>query len=608
MSCISERKYKDELPLNTINRIRNILNGLGILTVEKSWAHSADGFYSVTVSIANTTFSTNGKGTTYEYALASAYGELMERLQNQAPFRLNTDVSQEAIEYPGFFYAPDEKQMSIDELLNSDDEWIKEKLAKLDPNTDKRELLAKWQGISYEKPSCDFITIPFLNINSGRLSYIPMKMVSKMYMSNGMCAGNTPEEALVQGISEAFERNVNKRIISERLTLPSIPREYLKENFPRIDDMMTRLESNGNFKVILKDCSLGKGFPVVGVIYINRDDQTYFIKFGAHPTFEIAAERTLTELLQGQDIKNMRGVWEFSYKSNIKDAHANLIGILVNGCGWYPNEIFGAKASYEFSPFTDASRMNNSEMLKYLVNMLKSMGYDVFARNVSFLGLPAFHVIIPGLSEVEEIDEINELLDYEAYINAKRLLRNMENASKDELRKLVEFLENRSFGADINILQLLNLPISKSLPWYYTNKNLFITALYLRMRDFIKASGTFDEFLNCIKQNSISPAMYVYYKCLRDYLAARAEDLTENEIIKILDAFYPVHMVAGIVDELGDPELIFTKHGLIKCFDCEACRLKSDCPYEETERVFKVVKERYAASSIKQEDLVSLLN
>ena len=95
MDLISVRKYKDELPLNTINKIRNILNDLGILTVEQGWAHSADSFYSVTVSVANTTLSTNGKGTTYQYALASAYGELMERLQNQAPFRLNTDVSQE---------------------------------------------------------------------------------------------------------------------------------------------------------------------------------------------------------------------------------------------------------------------------------------------------------------------------------------------------------------------------------------------------------------------------------------------------------------------------------------------------------------------------------
>lgn len=78
MSSISQRKFKDETPLNTINRIRNILNDLGILTVETGWANSAEGFYSVTVMIQNTNLSTNGKGTSYEYALASAYGELME--------------------------------------------------------------------------------------------------------------------------------------------------------------------------------------------------------------------------------------------------------------------------------------------------------------------------------------------------------------------------------------------------------------------------------------------------------------------------------------------------------------------------------------------------
>lgn len=605
---INTRKYKDELPLNTINRIRNILNDIGILTIEKDWAHSADGFFSVTVSIANTTFSTNGKGTTYEYALASAYGELMERLQNQAPFRLNTDVSQEAIEYPGFFYAPDEKQMSIDELLNSEDEWIKEKFASLDPSTDKRELLSRWQHISYEKPPCDFISIPFCNLSCGKLSYIPMKMVSKMYMSNGMCAGNTLEEALVQGISEAFERSANKRIISERLTPPSIPREYLKENFPGIDDMMTQIELSGNFKVILKDCSLGKGFPVVGVIYINKDDQTYFVKFGAHPAFEIAAERTLTELLQGQDIKHMRGVWEFSYKSNITDEHANLINILVNGCGWYPKELFGSKESYPFTPFTDVCQMNNKEMLKYLIDMLKGMGYDVYARNVSFLGLPAFHVIVPGLSEIEEIDEVKELEDYAAFVNAKRLIRNMGQASDNELFKLAVFLEKKGFGPDTSVLQLLNLPISKLLPWYYANVHLFITALYCKAGDYTKASAVFDRFLSKLQPNSLNPAMLMYYKCLRDYLVARTDGLWESEIIEMLGDFYPLHTITGICEELGNSGLIFTKYELIKCFECDSCQLKNHCPYKETERVFKAIKERYAASDIKQEDLTVLLN
>jgi ribosomal protein S12 methylthiotransferase accessory factor len=303
----------------------------------------------------------------------------------------------------------------------------------------------------------------------------------------------------------------------------------------------------------------------------------------------------------------MQGVWEFSYKSSITDEHSNLINILVNGCGQYPNELFSSKASYEFSPFTDTSRMNNGEMLKYLVNLLKSLGYDVFVRNVSFLGLPAFHVVIPGLSEVEEIDEVSELSDYEEYINVKRLVRNMENATGDELTKLAGFLENKGFGMDTNILQLLNLPINKSLPWYYANINLFITAIYCRLGDYTKAFRTFSGFFDHFKHSAVKPEVYIYNKCMRDYLAARADGMIENEIIEMLCTFYPIQMVTGIIEELGDPERIFTKYGLIKCFVCEACRLKPYCQYEETERVFKAVKKRYAESSIKQEDLISLL-
>ena len=51
------------------------------------------------------------------------------------------------------------------------------------------------------------------------------------------------------------------------------------------------------------------------------------IKFGSHPIFELALERTLTELLQGQDVRNMKGVKEFSYKNPIDNEVANLIGM-----------------------------------------------------------------------------------------------------------------------------------------------------------------------------------------------------------------------------------------------------------------------------------------
>jgi ribosomal protein S12 methylthiotransferase accessory factor len=226
--AIDQRKYKDELPVNTVNRIKGILNNLNIITVETNWLNSVTGFHSVTVSIENTDLSTNGKGGTADYALASAYGELIERLQNQAHFRLSMNLSQEALEYRGFYYAPDEVYMTASEFLNSGDEWT-QKLALTKPRTDVKELLNKWMNISYEQTPSDFIALPFLNQRTRRVSNIPIKMVSKMYMSNGMCAGNTAEEALVQGISEVLERATNKAVVLNKVVPPTIPREYIRQ-------------------------------------------------------------------------------------------------------------------------------------------------------------------------------------------------------------------------------------------------------------------------------------------------------------------------------------------------------------------------------------------
>ena len=211
------RKYKDDSPLYTINKIRNILTDLELLAIETGWQNSAQDFYSVNLNIANTNIRTNGKGTTYTYALASAYGELMERLQNQSYFRLNLDLGKEALEYKGFYYAPDEKNISIKDLCMSKEDWINIQKSHMKNDIYLEELLEKWKLVSYEDVNSDFIALPYLNVTNNKISHIPIKMLSKMYMSNGMCSGNSKEEALVQGLSEVFERYVNKEFINKKI-------------------------------------------------------------------------------------------------------------------------------------------------------------------------------------------------------------------------------------------------------------------------------------------------------------------------------------------------------------------------------------------------------
>ena len=80
-------KYKDDIPENTINRIKKLLTGLGIHTGEQYYNYD-DLVYSCRINIDSSglhslNIGTNGKGMDKCYSLASGYGELMERMQNK---------------------------------------------------------------------------------------------------------------------------------------------------------------------------------------------------------------------------------------------------------------------------------------------------------------------------------------------------------------------------------------------------------------------------------------------------------------------------------------------------------------------------------------------
>lgn len=599
----NRNKYKDDSPLNTINRIRNILTDLGVLTVENSWQNSGENYYSVNLSIANTNISTNGKGTSEKYALASAYGELMERLQNQSFFRLNVDLSDEALLHGGFFYAPDEVGLSFEDFINSKEDWIAYQ-TKNRTTKEVQELLKLWHKISYEVTPNDFIALPYMNINTRRISNIPIKMISKMYMSNGMCAGNSREEALVQGISEIYERYVNKYILLNKITPPTIPKSYIKK-YPKILEMINQIEQSGSYKVYLKDCSLDKGYPVIGVVLINTFNHTYFVKFGAHPIFSIAAERTLTELLQGQNIRNIMGVKEFSYFNPVEDVQNNLIGILVNGSGYYPTEFFSSKASYNFYEFEDNSNLNNKEMLKHMINNLKNQGFDVYIRDVSFLGFPSYHVIIPGFSEIDSFDDIESLEKYIDYNTAKELIRKHSILTERGEEALIEFFNSKNYKSDVSINELINIPCKMLLPWYYTKVDLFLTALHVKRGEHNRAYERIDRFVKNLSNSNYPELQKSYYKCARDYIGFMNDNKNNNEAFNFLNLFYSGELINAVLLDFGDCNNIMKKYGIIKCFNCKKCDLKQKCTNANREKVLLLLKKKYLHNVVNQKNLLS---
>jgi ribosomal protein S12 methylthiotransferase accessory factor len=180
----------------------------------------------------------------------------------------------------------------------------------------------------------------------------------------------------VQGLSEIFERHVNLRIVKEKIKLPTIPDWYLMK-YERLYKVIKEIEKEGRYKVLIKDGSLGKGYPVVVLIIIDKERQSYGVRLGAHPEFEIALERTLSEAFQGKTIDVFTGLSFLRFDNANILFPDNITNIAKVGLGQYPIELFTETADYEFAPFTDVTGRSNYEILKDMLELITSQGYDV---------------------------------------------------------------------------------------------------------------------------------------------------------------------------------------------------------------------------------------
>lgn len=590
--------YKDNDPITTINKIRTILNSNGILPVEALWFTSMEGYNSVHINIPNTNMFTNGKGINYELTLASGYGEFMERLQNQYLYKYQIDFSNDVETYRNFYFAPDEKYFSTEDILhNSDSESIY--IPPIAKKSLSYDFITKWKSFSPTHSQSDILTIPFYDANTKNISYVPLAVIELYYSTNGMCAGNTREEALVQGISEIMERYVNYKILEGSIIPPTIPEEYLK-NFPRQYDMIQTFMKTSNYKLIVKDCSLNDGFPAVGIVVIDSQHQKYFWGLGAHPVFEIALERTLTELIQGHNIHDFN-LMDFSSHNNSLDSTLNKMKVFRDGRGYYPTSVFSCEYSYQFKPFQDMSNKTNREMLKYLLDLLKQKQYNILVRDVSFMGFPSFQIIIPSLTEI--------LTDVDIYLDKKieefeirKIVRNLNVASFDDLNKIINHLEVYDYTDKNSLADLVGVPVKYSFPWHDIKKSLFLCAAYYKMGKLEESHDAIDKFLRNEKLfiEELDEENVAWYKCIRDYIGLSIDGLNIDEIEKSLDIFYEDDILQDVLSYMENANNIFERYSSLNCWNCNECDFNEHCFYQNTKNIVLTIKDIYYNNQINQ--------
>ncbi len=508
-----------DLPLKqTIADMTGLLADLGMKIEISSWRNIVPNVWSLHIrDAASPMCFTNGKGSTKESALCSALGEFIERLN--CNFFYNEQFLGQDIANSEFVHYPNEKWFKLgdDDALPADilDEYTREIY---DPEGELRgsQLIDTNSG-NLERGIC---SIPYVRQSDGETVYFPSNLIENLYLSNGMSAGNNFNEAKVQCLSEIFERAVKRQIIEQEIVLPDVPQEVLNK-YPSIVEGIKGLEAKG-FPVLVKDASLGGQFPVMCVTLMNPKTGGVFASFGAHPSFEAALERSLTELLQGRSFEGLNDVPKPTFNSMVVAEPENFVEHFIDSTGVISWRFFSAKHDHKFCEW-DFSGTNEEES-ECLFDILKALGKEVYIAEFSDLG-SACRILVPDYSEVYPVEDLiwdntNKALTY------REDILNLHSLSDEALEGLLERLEENQLDNYTDIITLIGIEFDENTVWGQLTILELKIMIYLalgRLEEAIELVETFLQF------NDNTVERRLFYQAVHAVLEIALDDELELE-------------------------------------------------------------------------------
>jgi ribosomal protein S12 methylthiotransferase accessory factor len=616
------KPYKHKPPRQTIAQIRTILADLNLPTTE-SLRSNAAGFYSSRVTLIGPglhelDLGTNGKGITPEYALASAYAELLERLQNclvatdhlkyaTSAHVAATGTSIGHLSSRGLLldyeFAPDERMVHVDDLLDASRPFF-EALTGISEPRRLRDYLVRIEN------SEQLLCIPYLCHRTRTLVHLPQNLILSLVFTNGSCAGNTRDEAIIQGICELFERYAIRKIFQDSICPPTVSPDHFRGT--DILDRITALEKDRHISTVVKDCSLGVGLPVIGALLIDKKRNSYCFRLGADPSPITALERCLTEIFQGVDVFRARFRplhIEQEILSDIPSARYNRSNALfhqqLSGASYWPRSIFLENPTYEFSGFDHPVSESDAADLRYLLGLIDRNDFHLYLRDSSHLGFPAYFVVIPEISVGCFALDMNLPLASAGWYGIRHILFNLHSSTRSDLETLADNMDAHcAVGYSRPAVHLAFLP-NLDADIAALDTDFFLAMLNYKLG---RLDRSLDHLRRYIAQNFPDPTTPAarYFACARDYITLKLTPHDPRQLESRLLRYYDSSVVREVLDDLRDPDMVFQYHQLPRCFECESCEVRSTCRYFSVLELYKTIQTASSAKPIDQQLLSTL--
>jgi ribosomal protein S12 methylthiotransferase accessory factor len=525
---------KDAALEDTISRLRKLLLDWGFDVEEASWLNPVPNVWSVHIRDRYCPYLfTNGKGVTKEAALASALGEFFERLNCNyffADFYLG-----EKIANSDFVHYPNEKWFKFTEdkmpqgLMNESLWDFYDSERELNPSK-----LVDTNSGNTERGIC---ALPYERVSDGKTYYIPMNIVGNLYVSNGMSAGNTKTEARVQALSEVFERSIKNKILSEGISLPNIPQEVLNR-YPKVVEAIAELEANG-YPIICKDASLGGNYPVINVTLLNPNEGTAFASFGAHPKFQVALERTLTELLQGRRLDQLNVFSPPSFELVDVSDHLNIEAHFIDSNGLIHWNFFKETPDFQFSDWNFGGGTTQSEY-DAMIDIFHKMEKDVYVMDFEHLNVYGCRIHVPGMSEIYRPEDLAWDNNNAAVPFRKRIL-GCHELSHDEMLELHDELEEAGYDDMLLLSHAIGVIPDAGNVWADIRIGEFKAMLALGAKHHELSKAGIDW---CLHFAPLKPERKLLYLCLQTLLQIEMDDnLNTNDFLPTIEKMYGKDLV-----------------------------------------------------------------
>lgn len=451
---------KDAALEDSINYFQQQLEKFDLDVKEASWLNPVPNVWSVHIQNTKCPLCfANGKGASKKAALASALGEYFERLSTNyffSDFYLGEKAANSE-----FVHYPTEKWFTIPKDNSLPKGLLSPNLLKFyDPDHELTATdLIDLQSSNGERGIC---ALPFVQQSDGQTIYVPVNLIANLYASNGMSAGNTPNEARVQGLSEIFERYTKNRIITEAISLPTIPVEVLNR-YPAVLAAIDALENEG-FPIYCFDGSLGGEFPVICVVLFNPQNGTCYASFGAHPNFGVALERTVTELLQGRSLKDLDVFSPPSFDNDDVADLSNLETHFIDSSGLISWDLFNEKPDYEFVDW-DFSGSTEQEFAN-LMAIFNRHQIEVLIMDYQHLGVYACRILAVGMSEIYPPEDLL-IANNNMAIHLRELILSLphQKRSAKELLAIIEQFDDEGLDDFARVRELLGIATGRDNAW-----------------------------------------------------------------------------------------------------------------------------------------------